>query len=48
MYITSIYNIKHFIKYYNKLDYEYELNKVLMPSVYIPKVDDDGVFIILN
>jgi len=49
VYITSKYkkNIKHFIKYYNKSDHEYELNKVLMANVYISKVDD-GVFIRLN
>lgn len=49
MYITSKYknNIKIFIKHYNESDHEYELNKVMMTNIYIPKVDD-GLFIRLN
>lgn len=49
IYITSKYkkNIKNFRNYYNESDHEYELNKALMPSVYMPLVDD-GLFIRLK
>lgn len=49
VYITSKYkkNIKNFRNCYNELDYEYKLNKPLMPSVYLPVVNN-GVFIRLR